>query len=206
MNEVPSVTMKAGTFSLAMMTPLTKPTAAAPPTPATSPARTAGNSGAPPLKAARRASAERTEARLITHPTDRSMPAAMMTKVWPRPSSSTGMMATNMFWELRTVRKLTDPPVVTGTAITKNRTMRPRKTHAQIRLRNRATRCAWLRGPEGAAAPRSAILDPGSVTFRVSLDVWKGTPSNASPRAPPWSGALLDHHRVDRTTCPALDR
>ena len=32
MNEVPSVTMKAGTLSLAMMTPLTKPTIAAPAT------------------------------------------------------------------------------------------------------------------------------------------------------------------------------
>ncbi len=32
MNEVPSVTMNAGTFSLAMMTPLTRPTAAAPAT------------------------------------------------------------------------------------------------------------------------------------------------------------------------------
>ena len=114
--------MNAGTFNLAMMTPLTSPTAAAPPTPAMRPTRTAGKRGAPPLNAARKASAERTEARLITQPTERSMPAPMMTKVWPRPSRSTGMMATRMFWELRTVKKLTEPPVVSGTATTKNRT------------------------------------------------------------------------------------
>ena len=149
MNEVPSVTMKAGTFSLAMMTPLTKPTAAAPPTPAAKPTSTEGNSGTPALNAPRIASAERTEARLITQPTERSMPAAMMTKVWPRPSSSTGMMATRMFWELRTVRKLTEPPVVSGTATTKNRTIRPRKTQAQMRLRNSARA---LRGVSAAGS------------------------------------------------------
>ena len=92
------------------------------------------------MKAARSASAESTDARLITQPTERSMPAAMMTKVWPNPKSSTGMIATRMFWELRMVRKLTDPPVVSGTAITKNRTMRPRNAHAQTRLKKSATR------------------------------------------------------------------
>ena len=59
------------------------------------------------------ASAESTEARLITQPTERSMPAPMMTKVWPSPRRSTGVIATRMFCELRTVRKLTVPPVVT---------------------------------------------------------------------------------------------
>ena len=107
MNELPSVTMKAGTFSLAMMTPLRKPTSAG--------ARDrgeeaddapTGNSGTPALKAARSASAESTEARLITQPTERSMPAPMMTKVCPRPSSRIGVIATRMFCELRTVRKL----------------------------------------------------------------------------------------------------
>ena len=69
---------------------------------------TEGKSGTPALKAARMASAESTEARLITQPTERSMPALMMTKVWPRPSSRIGVIATRMFCELRTVRKLTD--------------------------------------------------------------------------------------------------
>ena len=54
---------------------------AAPATPAANPMTTEGKSGTPALKAPRIASAERTEARLITQPTDRSMPAAMMTKV-----------------------------------------------------------------------------------------------------------------------------
>ncbi len=53
------------------------------------------------------ASADSTEARLITQPTERSMPAAMMTKVWPSPRRRTGVIATRMFCELRSVRKLT---------------------------------------------------------------------------------------------------
>ncbi len=53
--------------------PLTKPTAAAPPTPAANPTTTAGKSGRPELNEPRIASAERTEARLITQPTDRSI-------------------------------------------------------------------------------------------------------------------------------------
>ena len=81
MNDVPSVTMNAGTFSFAMMTPLTSPTAPAPPMAAISPMRTEGKRGMPPSNADRSASAESTEARLMTQPTERSMPAAMMTKV-----------------------------------------------------------------------------------------------------------------------------
>ncbi len=164
--------MNAGTLSLAMMTPLTKPTAAAPATPAIRPTTTEGNSGAPLLNAQRRASAERTEPRLITHPTDRSMPALMMTKVWPNPSSSTGMIATRMFWELRMVRKLTSPPLTSGTATTKNSTIRPRKSHAQMRLSSRASRCVGVSLAEGAASAGSAILDPRSVTRRCPRD-WR---------------------------------
>ena len=176
MNEVPSVTMNAGTFSLAMMTPLTRPTAAAPPTPATRPISTEGKSGRPPLKAARSASAESTEARLITQPTERSMPAPMMTKVWPRPSRSTGMMATRMFWELRTVKKLTDPPVLSGTATTKNRIRSPRKSQAQMRLRKRSARCPGVRIADGAADARArATLEARSVTL----------PSSAGPHPAP---------------------
>ena len=160
--------MKAGTFSLEMMTPLTKPTTAAPPTPAASPTSTDGKRGSPALKEPRIASAERTEARLITQPTERSMPAAMMTKVWPRPSSSTGTIATRTFWELRMVRKLTEPPVVSGTATTKNSTIAPRNAHAQMRLKNRATRCGPKERPEarlrGLASASTRDLS------RVSLD------------------------------------
>ena len=169
MNEVPSVTMKAGTLSLAMTTPLTKPTAAAPPTPAPNPTSTAGMSGTPALKEPRIASAERTEARLITHPTERSMPAVMMTKVWPSPSSRTGTMATRTFCELRIVRKLTEPPVDSGTATTKKSTITPRKTHAQMRLKKSAARCAGVSTPGGAAASL-ASLAARSVTA-TSLDV-----------------------------------
>ena len=70
MKEVPSVTMKAGTFSLAMIVPLTRPTTAAPATAARKPERhRQGNSGTPALNDARMACAESTEARLITQPT-----------------------------------------------------------------------------------------------------------------------------------------
>ena len=111
MKEVPRVTMKAGTFSFAMIAPLMSPTAPAPATAARNPMTTEGKSGSPASKAARMASAESTEARLMTQPTERSMPALMMTKVWPRPSSRTGVIARRMFCELRTVRKLTEPPL-----------------------------------------------------------------------------------------------
>src|SRR5271157_3175577 len=167
MKDVPSVTMKAGTLSFEMMTPLTKPTAAAPPTPAANPTTTDGNSGSPPLNDPRIARAERTEARLITQPTERSMPAVMMTNVWPRPSNSTGTMATRMFWEFRTVRKLTEPPVDSGTATTKNRTIRPRNTQAQMRLKKIAARWAGVSTPEAATSPRLAVRMARSVKARM---------------------------------------
>src|SRR5580704_2506450 len=199
MNEVPRVTIKAGTLSLAMMTPLTKPTIAAPPTPAASPTRTDGNSGTPELNAPRSARAERTEARLITHPTERSIPAAMMTKVWPRPNSSTGMIATRMFWELRTVRKLTEPPVVSGTATTKKSTIAARKAHAQMRLKKRAARCAGVSAPGGAAAWLGASLEARSVTGTpqdVGFGRLRESRRGRAPRPRRRSG-LLARHLID---------
>src|SRR5665213_2174856 len=78
------------------------------------------------------ASADSTDARLITQPTDKSMPAEMMTKVWPSPSRTTGVIATKMFWELRTVTKVAE--LNTGTEMTKKRIIRPRKHHAHSSL------------------------------------------------------------------------
>ena len=49
-------------------------------------------------------------------------------------------MATRMFCELRMVRKLTEPPVDSGTATTKNNTITARNSHAHMRLRNSASR------------------------------------------------------------------
>ena len=172
MNEVPSVTMKAGTLSLAMIVPLTSPTMAAPPTAARKPMMTDGNSGTPALKAARIASAESTEARLITQPTDRSMPAPMMTKVWPSPSSRIGMMATRMFCELRIVRKLA-PSLAIGTATTKKMISTARNAQAQSRLSARTTR-------SGAASPASEALNGRS-------SCGKGAPGRA-PRWRYWPG------------------
>ena len=74
MNEVPSVTMKAGTLSLAMMTPLMKPTIAAPPTPAANPTRTDGKQRDAGIEGAadRQRREDRGEAH---HPSDREIDA-----------------------------------------------------------------------------------------------------------------------------------
>src|SRR5664279_18099 len=86
------------------------------------------------------ASAEITEAKLITQPTERSMPAEMMTKVWPRPSRTTGVIATRMFCELRMLTKVAE--LNTGTLATKKRTIRARKNHAHSSLTVNSSRFA----------------------------------------------------------------
>ena len=91
------------------------------------------------------------------------MPAAMRTKVWPSPSSSTGTMATRMFCELRMVRKLTEPPVDSGTATTKNNTITARNSHAHMRLKNSTSRCRE-EPPPGPWAPAGAAIEPRIVT------------------------------------------
>ena len=140
MNEVPRVTMKAGTFSFAMMTPLTRPTIAAPARAATRPMTTEGKSGTPAWNADRRRQGRKHRGQ-AHHPADREIDAGGDDdEGLTQPKSSTGMIATRMFWELRMVRKLTDPAVVNGTATTKNRTRRPRNAQAQTRLKKRATR------------------------------------------------------------------
>ena len=163
MKELPSVTMKAGTLSLAMMAPLMKPTRPAPASAARSPTTSEGKSGSPALNTALIASAASTEARLMTQPTERSMPAPMMTKVWPSPRRRTGVIATRMFCEFRVVRKLTEPLLASGTTTTKKTTIRPRKAHAHTRLRNRTS---WRVRPltPDAGPISSAILDPVSAT------------------------------------------
>ena len=81
----------------------------------------------------------------MTQPTERSMPAAMMTKVWPRPSKSTGVIATRMFCELRTVRKLTAPLLTIGTVMTKKAIIRARNAQAQDRLSANTNRFGSVR-------------------------------------------------------------
>ena len=92
-------------------------------------------------------------------------------------------MATKMFWELRTVRKLTEPPVVSGTATTKNRTMRPRNTQAQMRLRNIAARCAGVRTPEAAPSALRAALTARSVTTLIPGSETRGGEGAEAPRS-----------------------
>ena len=129
------------------------------------------------------------------------------------------MMATRMFCELRTVKKLTEPPVVSGTAMTKNRTRRARKSHAQMLLRNRRTRCAGVRIPEDAADARATVSlearsitaassgDPGPVRLRTPAfrrDGRRETPVFWRVFAGEGEAAL--HKGQARITCPALDR
>ena len=104
----------------------------------------------------------------MTQPTERSMPAAMMTKVWPSPSSSTGMIATRMFWELRTVRKLTAPPVVSGTATTKNRMRRARNSPRPDAAEEQNDALSAGAHAGGAADARVRVsLDARSVTSKL---------------------------------------
>ena len=99
----------------------------------------------------------------MTQPTERSMPAAMMTKVWPRPSRSIGVMATRMFCELRTVRKLTEPPLTIGTATTKKMIIRPRNAQAHNRLSASMNRFGGVR-----VCAVSPILLPASFLTRAT--------------------------------------
>src|SRR5262249_17402674 len=74
MNEVPSVTMNAGTFRLAMMAPLTEPTTAAAPTPAINPIRTEGKKRQSAIES--EAEGERRKDRgEAHHPSDRQVDA-----------------------------------------------------------------------------------------------------------------------------------
>ena len=180
--------MNAGTFSLAMMTPLMKPTKAAPATAARRPSTTAGNRGAPALNEPRIASADSTEARLITQPTLRSMPAVMMTKVCPSPSSRTGTMATRMFCELRRVRKLTAPPLASGTAMTKNSTISPRKAQAQMRDTKSPARCSGVSTPVAAASALRAPRTARSLNGLAPRNGSKEVPTRARPPPPPRFG------------------
>jgi hypothetical protein len=97
----------------------------------------------------------------MTQPTERSIPAPMMTKVWPRPRSRTGVIATRMFCELRMVRKLTAPLLASGTTATKNATMSPRKAQAHTRLRRRTSCCERALSCD-VAATSNATLEPAS--------------------------------------------
>ena len=94
----------------------------------------------------------------MTQPTERSMPAAMMTKVWPRPSKSIGVMATRMFCELRTVRKLTAPLLTIGTEMTKMTIIRARNAQAQNRLSASTNRFGGVRVCAAASISATAFI------------------------------------------------
>lgn len=75
-------------------------------------------------------------------------------------------MATRMFCELRTVRKLTEPPVESGTATTKKSTMSTRNAQAHTRLKNTAARSAGVSRLCAEASARGAAFAALSVTGR----------------------------------------
>src|SRR5579862_4641640 len=120
------------------------------------------------------------------------------------------MIATRMFCEFRIVRKLTAPPLTNGTAITKKRIIRARKSQAQMRLSNSASRCDDARSPEGPATARSATLDPRSVTFPRKCGEWMGMEKSGAPvgGAPDHSdrAGLLARNLVDEPShCRIFD-
>ena len=81
--------MNGGTLKNAMSQPLTRPGMTVTATPTRMPNSMATGGLMPRLVTPMfERCAEMTEASPITKPSDRSMPAEMMTKVWPRPRSS----------------------------------------------------------------------------------------------------------------------
>ena len=86
---MPSVAMNGGTFSLAMMIPDTAPLSA----PNTSAATTPTNIGIPRLV---KNTPDITAAKVISVPTDRSMPPEIMTKVQATPSTPLTAVACRM--------------------------------------------------------------------------------------------------------------
>ena len=129
---MPSVAMKGGRRALAIISPFSRPISA----PAASPARTAGSDGEP-----RRSSrAETSPAKAITEPTDRSMPAVMMTRHSPKALMAIQEKARRMLKRLVARRKV----VVT----------RLRNTTMAARMRNT---------PNSGARTRSRGDQPGRV-------------------------------------------
>ena len=113
------------------------------------------------------------------------------------------MMATRMFWELRTVKKLTEPPVVSGTATTKKRTRsaeeEPRPDAAEEEKRALRRRAAFPRrgGRAGKGQPRGAF---------GHLALIRGPSSGASRRRLPRadvSDPLAAQGRSDRIGLPS---
>src|SRR5262245_46099650 len=102
------------------------------------------------------------------------MPALMMTNVCPSPNRRIGVIATRMFCELRTVRKLTAPLLTIGTATTKKRIIKPRKAHAQTRL-SMSTNCCDGVVARGRATPTFiAALDSRSTTRSLPRELERG--------------------------------
>jgi len=99
------VTINGGTRSLATITPLTSPANKATPRPVPNPNTIAISGATPALYESRIVLAETTDDSPMIQPTDRSMPPAMITNVWPRPINTMDTMFTRMFCEFRMVKK-----------------------------------------------------------------------------------------------------
>ena len=94
----PSVATKGGTFILEIVTPLMRPASA----PVAIPPAMPAGIGSPQLLIS---TPIMTADRVITVPTDKSMPAVMMTKVAPRPRIPLTVVASKMPTMLSKVRK-----------------------------------------------------------------------------------------------------
>src|SRR5262249_31137142 len=80
------------------------------------------------------------------------------------PNRRIGVIATRMFCELRTVRKLTAPLLTIGTAMTKKPIIKPRNTHAHTRLSMSTNCCNGVVATDGATPIFTATLDLRSAT------------------------------------------
>src|SRR5690606_14894213 len=95
-------------------------------------------------------SADTTDASPITQPTDRSIPPAIITNVWPRPINKIGVMATKIFCELRIETK----PVPSKEKKTINTI---KNSHDQILLTVKIARCSNERVRRGVVVGASDV-------------------------------------------------
>ena len=175
MPRVPRVTISGGTLALVIRTPLTTPQAVPATRPATSPTPIAPH---PPPPTASITLAAMTPENTSTDPTERSIPAVMITKVMPTAMISSPEASAAMLRKLNTVancwkRSAANPA-----------TMPSRIRNVQVVVSVRRRRSTPLRPSRtGACAPSSRVSAGG--TSRVSLI---GAPLRGSPN-PSWAHA-----------------
>jgi hypothetical protein len=156
--RVPRVTISGGTLALVMSTPLTTPQAVPATSPATSPAAIA--SQPPPMASITLAAI--TPEKTSTDPTERSIPAVMITKVIPTAMISSPEASAAMFRKLNTVANCWNRSAANPVTIP----TRIRKVQVVVSVsRRRST----LRRPLPASSGATSSGTSAGGTSRVSL-------------------------------------